>query len=345
MNRKRFSNLGLYFASIVFLIMLFSMVLIFLCALVMFRLGYLDHRFNPLMFLAFFLFISTIIGYFLSFWVGKMVLKPIREFSKASHEVSKGNFQIRLKEGSRIEEIHDLSHNFNTMVQELSSIETLRNDFVVNVSHEFKTPIASVEGYATLLQDETLSKNERDTYTKMIIDSSRQLSALSGNILALSKLENQEIILECQTYRLDEQIRQAILLLEKSWNEKNLELDIDLPKILFTGSEQLLMQVWMNLISNAVKFTPENGKITIRMRKAWGNIIVDVTDTGCGMDNEVVHHVFDKFYQGDTARKSEGNGLGLSLVKRIVDLCHGKIEVNSRIGDGSTFSIILPNQK
>lgn len=337
------SQLWIYFASIVFLIMLAAVTLMFNIAFILFHFGYFNLRQeNPLLPIAFFLFISVAIGTVLSFFVAKKILKPITKFSKAASNVAKGNFDVHLNETSKIKEICELSHNFNIMVTELSSIETLRNDFVVNVSHEFKTPIASIEGYATLLQDNTLTEAERNEYTQMIIESSRQLAALSGNILLLSKLENQEVLLEKELYRLDEQIRQSILMLEAAWSDKNIDLDIELPKITYSGNKNLLMQVWINLIGNAIKFSRKDGTIRITMHSFEHGIVIRISDTGCGMENSIVQHIFDKFYQGDTTRKSEGNGLGLALVKRIIDLCDGTITVTSQANEGSTFIVSLP---
>ncbi len=297
---------------------------------------------NPRLPIIFLLFLSVIIGTAISLFVAKKILSPITRFSEATYEVAKGNFSIQIDEDSPVTEIQDLAKNFNLMVHELSSIETLRNDFIVNVSHEFKTPIATIEGYATLLQGDSLSQVEYMEYTRMIIHSAKQLNALSSNILNLSKLENQEIVLEKTLFRLDEQIRQGVLMLEPEWNLKNIELQIDLIKTDFYGNEGLLMQVWLNLIGNAIKFTPENGLIQISLIKEEENMIFKIVDTGVGIDDFVIDHIFDKFYQGDLARKTEGNGLGLALVKRIVDLSKGRIKVESSLNKGSTFLVILP---
>lgn len=343
MKKKINSKLWFYFAGIVFTIMFVTALIMFFVALTFYRLGYI-HSSNeePHLFIFAMLFLSVIIGTVLSLFVAKKILKPITAISKASNEIAKGNFNVRLEKNSRIMEIRELYQNFNVMAQELSSIETLRNDFVINVSHEFKTPIAAIEGYAMLLQDKCLSESERDEYTKMIIESSRQLSALSGNILALSKLETGGVILEKKTYRLDEQIRQAILFLEPQWGAKELELQIDMPRITYYGNEKLLMQVWMNIIGNAIKFTENGGKINIQLSSNELTTVVRISDNGCGMNDIVIKHIFDKFYQGDPARNAEGNGLGLTLVKRIVELCGGEIKVKSEQGKGSIFMIILP---
>ncbi len=343
MRRKNYSQLWLFFALIVFAIMFATAVIMSFLAYLLFQMGHLNQsNGNPLVPIIFLLFMSVMIGTSISFFVAQKILRPITKFSKVTDEVAKGNFNIRMDESGHIEEIRNLTRKFNMMVQELSSIETLRNDFVVNVSHEFKTPIAAIEGYATLLQDGTLSEDERNEYTQMIIDSSRQLATLSHNILNLSKLENQEVILEKESYRLDEQIRQAVLMLEPEWSLKELDLQIDLIKTHYFGNERLLMQVWMNMIGNAIKFTPRGGKIGIHLFEKETSLVIKISDTGIGMDDSIIKHIFDKFYQGDAARKADGNGLGLALAKRIVDLCNGNIMVESKIGTGTVFTVILP---
>jgi len=288
------------------------------------------------------LIINVLIGTGISFVVSRRIFGPITELSKASQIVAKGDFSVRLEETHRVKELRDMAVNFNVMVSELGSIETFRNDFVANVSHEFKTPIAAIEGYTTLLQDPGLSEAERQEYSSVIIESTKQLSILCENILKISRLENQQIVTEQRKFRVDEQIRQAILLLETKWSGKELNLVIDLDPVLYYGSEEMLMYVWSNLLGNAIKFTPRSGIVTVNLRQLEQMISVTVTDTGAGMTEEVQAHIFEKFYQGDRARYSEGNGLGLTLVKRIVDLCGGEIKVDSKPMCGSTFTVLLP---
>lgn len=237
-----------------------------------------------------------------------------------------------------------MSVRFNKMVHEISNIETLRSDFVVNVSHEFKTPLATIDGYAMLLQDDDLSPEERQHYIEKILDSSQRLSNMSGNILLLSKLENQENVINCERYRIDEQIRETVLLLEYKWSEKQIELDIDLPSCNFIGNKSLLNHVWFNLIDNAIKYSRRGGTIRIFMQVDDKQISVSISDNGCGISKDTAKYIFDKFYQGDRARNTEGNGLGLALVKRIVDLCGGTITVMSEVNVGSEFRVILPNE-
>lgn len=284
--------------------------------------------------------ISVIIGTMISAIFGRVIITPIKELSAATKEVAKGNFNISVHNES-LNEIGQLTRDFNKMVKDLGSIETLRSDFVTNVSHEFKTPIASIEGCAALLQDDELCCEERKEYAKLIASSARRLSILTSNILRLSKLENQEIIAEQSEFSLDEQIRQAVLLLEPQWLVKNIDFDIDLSPITIFGSEELLMQVWLNLLNNAIKFSHNNGQIKVTLSSVGKTVVVSFADKGIGMSEETQKHIFEKFFQGNQAHSEQGNGLGLSLVKRILDLSKGQISVESKEGQGSTFTVIL----
>ena len=300
---------------------------------------------NPMFLLFIFIIlvlaISTVFT-FMIYNILKNFFRPIKALIDATENVSKGDFTVFLDENHRERGIRRLNRSFNKMVRDLNSIETLRNDFIVNVSHEFKTPISAIEGYATLLQQSDLSEQERIEYSKTILESSRQLSSLSGNILKLSKLESQEITPDNNYFHLDEQLRQAILILESSWSKKDIYIDLDLPNVKYLGSEDLLMQVWINLYSNAIKFTPNYGTIYTKLIILDDSICISISDTGIGMSEDVKNRVFEKFYQGDKSRSFEGNGLGLTLVKRILDLCNCKIEVESEINMGTTFNIYLP---
>ena len=288
------------------------------------------------------LLMSMLLATGLNILVGKKVLKPLSAFSCAMVKVAKGDFLSRLNYGGRIEELNEMSSNFNTMVHDLGNIETLRNDFVVTVSHEFKTPLAAIEGYATILQNPELTAEELKNCTQMIIESTKQLAKLSSNILTLSNLENRGIITEKSEFRLDEQIRQSILLLESVWEEKKINFNIELDHTNYYSNEELLMQVWLNIVGNAIKFTPKNGEVSITLKEAPEILKVVITDSGIGISAEDQKHIFDKFYQADRSGYTDGNGLGLSLVKRIIDLCHGEISVQSELGSGTSFVIKLP---
>lgn len=231
------------------------------------------------------------------------------------------------------------------MTRELAGTELLRNDFVENVSHEFKTPLSAIEGYATLLQKKNLSEEKKEEYTKKILLNTRRLSTLTSNILLLSRLENQETGIKKETFSLDEQLRETLLSLETAWSEKNLELEIELDNVDYSGNKELLFHVWYNIIGNAVKFTDTGGWIQILLKKEAEQIKIQITDTGIGMDETIRQRIFEKFYQGDHSRSDTGNGLGLALAGRIITLHGGNISVASKEGKGSTFTVTLPFYK
>ena len=287
---------------------------------------------------------SLLAGIFLTLMINHFLLSPIMSFIDAINQVSKGDFSVRVKTDYSSPELDELAGHFNKMVQELGSIEALRNDFAANISHEFRTPLAAIEGYTTLLQDHSLSDQERDEYTHIIIDSVRQLSSLSENILSMSRLEKQEIVTNKTTYSLDEQIRQAVLLLEPLWSEKKMELDIDLESALYYGNCDMMMQVWLNLLHNAIQYTPAEGTISVFLKKTKHSLLITVADTGIGMDEATLSHIFDKFFRKDKD-SSPGNGLGLPMVKRILQLNQGSVTVESTPGSGSSFVVTLPVQK
>lgn len=343
MTENKHSKLWLYFSGIVFATLMAAFLISLILWIILYNFGIISiNPANKHIPLVFAFAGSILIGAIIALFVGRLIIKPVQNISNAFGELSKGNFDIRVPDNQKISEISEMAKCFNSMAYDLSHIETLRNDFVVNVSHEFKTPIASIEGYATLLQDTGLSDEKRIRYTEKILDNSKNLSYLLTNILALSKLENQETVYNKKEYLLDEQLRRAVLLLEDKWGKKNIDFDIDLPKCRYFGNEQLLNQVWYNLIDNAIKNSENNSKIKIFLTVENASVKVSVSDNGCGMSDEVQKHIFEKFYQGDSSRKSEGNGLGLALVKRIVTICGGEITVKSQINCGSEFTVILP---
>lgn len=341
-DKRPHSKLWLYFTGIVFATVVGVFLLVSGVWLLLFELGVLSinpmERHIPILT---FSVGSLLLGVTIALFVGKLIIVPIQNISNAFNELSKGNFSVKVPENERIAEIREMSQRFNAMTFDLSHIETLRSDFVVNVSHEFKTPIAAIEGYATLLQNPNLPADRHEHYVEKILDNSRKLSALSSNILMLSKLENRQTVPQYSEYRLDEQIRRSILRLENKWTEKQLEFDIDLPTQIYYGCEQLLDQVWSNILDNAVKHAPVGSTICVSLRQTGSSPVVRIADQGEGMSEEIQKHIFEKFYQGDSSRKEEGNGLGLALVKRILDLCNGTIEVESSPGKGAAFSVKL----
>ena len=273
---------------------------------------------------------------------GGQKLRPIHKVNDAMKRVSRGDFSIRLDEREGDGEIRELMASYNHMAEELSGIEMFRTDFINNFSHEFKTPIVSIRGFARQLERDDLTDEQRREYTHIIVVESERLANMSANVLLLTKLENQQIVTDVTRYRLDEQIRSCILLLEKQWEEKALDLQLDLDELEYEGNEEMMSHVWVNLLSNAIKFSPEGGALEVGCMKVQSFIVARVTDHGAGMDAETQARIFEKFYQGDSAHATEGNGLGLSLVKRIVDLHGGKIAVTSAPGQGATFEVYLP---
>ena len=298
-------------------------------------------------FFASFLFpvvISVAIGEVVNIYFGKRFFEPIMTLSRAMKQVAEGDFSVRLDCQKEWMEIQELYENFNIMAKELGATEILQTDFVTNVSHEFKTPINAIEGYATLLQDQESQMGDgQEIYVEKILFNTKRLSKLVGNILLLSKVDNQAVQTRKNRFRLDEQIRQSIVLLEQAWSEKNLELDVDLEDVEYWGNESLLHHVWDNLIGNAIKFSPENETIHIKMRAAEKEICFEIENAGEGITEEDQKHLFDKFYQGDSSHKQEGNGLGLALVNKILGLHEGAISMENIPEGGCRFIVKLNN--
>ena len=289
------------------------------------------------------LLISILSGAAIAVGLSKIFVSPMMKLGDAMRKVAGGDFTVRLDCTSKIRDVREVYGSFNTMVKELGNTETLQTDFVSNVSHEFKTPINAIEGYASLLQDSQLTDEQKNAYIDKIIFNTRRLSDLVGNILLLSKVNNQTISLKASTFRLDEQVRQSILALESKWEKKEIEFDIDLDEIEYTGYENLLSHVWLNLIDNAVKFSPQNGQIRIRLKQLDGSVTFSIWDNGLPIPEADIGRIFNKFYQGDNSHASEGNGLGLALVRKIVAAAHGTINVTSSEDAGTEFVVALPN--
>ena len=271
---------------------------------------------------------------------------PLHMLAEATEQVSNGDFSVyvpTIHTADRLDYLDVMILDFNRMVEELGSVETLKTDFVSNVSHEMKTPISVIKNYAELLQTGKGTEEERKEYARNIEAAAARLSDLISNILRLNKLENQRIDPEIESYDLCGQLEECILHYEELWDEKDLELEVDMEEKAVVQADRSLMEmVWNNLLSNAIKFTEPGGSVSIRQTTSADHVEVAVTDTGCGMSRENVRHIFDKFYQGDTSHSKEGNGLGLALVQRILTLMNGEISVISEEGKGSTFTVRLP---
>lgn len=274
-----------------------------------------------------------------------MIGRPVRRIVDAAEKVMNGDFSVRvqpLKTPDSQDGFFIIIDYFNRMTEELSGMETLRADFIANVSHELKTPLSVIQNYGTMLQQTNLSEEKRMEYARAITDASRNLANLITNILKLNKLENQEIYPNATDYDLGEQLCESLLLFEDAWEKKNLEIETDIQEnVMVHADAEMLFLVWNNLFSNAVKFTEPGGTISLSVKAEGAFAVVKVSDTGCGISKETGAHIFEKFYQGDTSHATKGNGLGLALVKRVMDITGGDIAVESEVGKGSTFTVKL----
>ncbi len=348
MNKKwrsslKYFRLTLAFALIVFLIILVTMSLIFFGTIALMKLNLVEAgRFERFPLFAFCL-ISIVVGTILAAGFSKVPLKPIRELMNATDRVASGDYSVRISLKGP-EDFKQLSQKFNHMVTEIGSVEILRTDFVNNFSHEFKTPIASIRGFAKALKWDDLTEQEREEYLDIIISESERLSALSSNVLYLSKIENQVILTEQQNYNLSEQIRLVIALLDHKFSEKQLGIIFDSQEYFITGNQEMLKQVWINLLDNAIKFSPNGGKIEVAISQDDEKTYISVSNEGEPIPPDVQAHVFDRFYQGDKSHATAGNGLGLSIVRKIVDLHDGEIRVES-VSEHTTFEIILSSKR
>lgn len=303
--------------------------------------AWLSENLNIPDFIIVFLF-TLIIGAILSWFVAKFVFAPIKRIQNAMREVSEGNFDTAVNEKSRFDEIEDINHAFNIMVKELRSTEVIQSDFVSSVSHEFKTPLSAIEGYTAMLQADDLTEVEKKEYTDKILFNAKRMSTLVQNILLLSKLDNQSIESKKEEFPVDEQIRQEILATETKWSEKNLEFEVKLDPIRFFGNSAIFSHVWSNLIGNAIKFSPNGGKITLELKEQNNTLCFSVSDEGDGIDETQKQHIFNKFYQADSSHKQKGNGLGLAIVKSIVNIYGGTVIAENLLPHGCKFTVTLP---
>ncbi|MBQ7915612.1 MAG: HAMP domain-containing histidine kinase [Firmicutes bacterium] len=269
--------------------------------------------------------------------------RPVQRIVDAAQRMMQGDFSVRIRPQHNVmsdDKFNEIIACFNQMAEELSGTETLRTDFIANVSHELKTPLAVMKNYATMLQAPGLSEEKRVEYAKHIAEASKRLADLISNILKLNKLENQQIFPEATTYDLGEQLCECLLNFEELWEKKDIQIETELEEnIIVRTDPEMMSLVWNNLFSNAIKFTEPGGRMSLRLIKDAEYAIVQVEDTGCGISKEVGQHMFDKFYQGDTSHAMQGNGLGLALVKRVIDISGSDIAVESQLGKGSTFTV------
>lgn len=346
-NAQSLRSLRTAFTLIVFGIFISAVVVTAGIILLVYKLGFLPQVMRSPVILTFITLLACmIIGTVLSSFVSRLVISPLRRLIAANKEIKRGNYHVRVSGQTPIGELNNLIQSFNDMADELESTNLFRRDFINNFSHEFKTPIVSIRGFARQLQKDNeqhlLTDGQRREYTDIIAYESDRLARLSSNILLLTKFENQQIVTDKTEFYLDEQLRHVVLILEKQWSAKSIEPELDLDEVQYIFNEEMLSQMWLNLIGNAIKFSPDGGAIKIRCKKKDSCVVVDISDSGEGMDSDTLHRIFDKFYQGDTSRKSHGNGLGLAIVKRIAELANGEVTVKSEQGKGSTFRVKLP---
>lgn len=285
------------------------------------------------------LFVSILVGTLLSVGYSAIIVRSTRTYIEALSKIAQCDFTVRIQDSPIFSNV-GMADTVNSLAEQLGSVETFREDFVSNFSHEFKTPIVSISGFATLLKNAKLTNEERTEYLDIIIDESNRLVRLSESVLMLSRLDSQTIVKE--QFLLDEQIRQSMLLFERPCAAKHIEMSAELEEITVFSEKKLLSQVWVNLLSNAVKFTPQGGKIEVSAKQTQGAVTVTVADSGCGMDKETLSNMFNKFFQGDRSHATEGNGLGLSIVKKICDLLHVSLQVHSEVNVGTTFTLTIP---
>lgn len=285
--------------------------------------------------------LCTLLGA-LNYFLSKYTFKKISVIIDGIKKIADGDFNVTLEENEN-DIFTDVYKNFNKMRFELKNTQMLKNDFINNYSHEFKTPITSINGFAELLLDTEVSAQEQKQYLQIIADESARLARLATSTIFLSKLETQNIITDKCPYSLDEQLKECAIILSPQWQEKNIVLSADLCEVTYLGNKQLMQHIWLNLINNAIKYTPTGGQITIIMKQEVQSIAITITDSGVGMSEETLTYVFNKYYQANaSATPSGGLGLGLAIVKRIVDLCNGSIEVKSELNKGSSFIVHLP---
>ena len=335
-----------YVAIFLIIVALLTSSFILFFTLTRVKITFEDARYAALATFANIFLISLLLTFISGLQKKLTVEKPVKKILEATRSIANGRLDTRIPTRKvpkeKFNEFDLIIENINLMAGELSGTEILRNDFISNVSHEIKTPLAAIQNYCVLLQDPELSPKKRQEYAKAANASCKRLSALITNILKLNKLENQTIFPERKRFNLSEQLCSCMLDFETIWEKKNIEIDADIDQdIYMEGDEELLSLVWNNLLSNALKFTDEGGRVAVSLKQEGERIIAKVSDNGCGIDSESMKRIFEKFYQGDTSHASAGNGLGLALAHKVVELSGGSIEVDSTPGVGSVFKVIL----
>jgi signal transduction histidine kinase len=291
--------------------------------------------------LVFFL-ISIVIGLLVFYRFNQLFLQPINELSKAIAEVEKGNYEVAVATDVKNRELYQLMNGFNRMTKEISSVELLKKDFISYFSHEFKTPIASIQGFSRQIKEQNLEPEKQREYADIIYRESDRLIKMSGNVLTLTRLEHQNVLTDIKRFSLDEQLRRTLLILEEQWVEKDLELVLELDELEIDSNEEMVKQIWVNVLSNAINYSKPGAVLKVQCRRDGDFAKVRIRDYGAGMPDKVRERIYEKFYQGDASHGASGNGLGMAIVKRIVDLCNGKIIIKSQLQKGTTVIVYLP---
>lgn len=350
-NRKDHAALSLLFSAVVFCILLVTLLLAAVLAYVLIRVGFLTWFGVPKegggILLVFMVIISMAIGLLVSALTGRFPLRPITQIIDQMNRLASGDFQARLEFTGPIKNYASfakLSESFNAMAMELENTEMLRSDFINNFSHEFKTPIVSIAGFAKLLRRGKLPEAQKEEYLAIMEEESLRLAEMATNVLNLTSIENQAILTDVSTYNLSEQLRACVLLLEERWSRKKLSLDLEFDEYEISANEEMLKQVWINLLDNAIKFSPPTGEIVLRIQKREEDLQVMVTNFGSEIPEDKRNKIFNKFYQADESHAAQGNGVGLAIVKRVVDLHHGTVRVESG-GGKTTFTVTLPDRR
>ena len=346
-DRKRLTTLTLFLALFVFCILLAAIGLTVLGVIILEWAGVisgLDEEMDMAAIVIFMSVISLILGWVLVFFSIRIPLKPIHTLVSHMNRLAMGDFETRMDNKGMLANhpaFKGICDSFNKLAEELEHTEMLRGDFINNFSHEFKTPIVSIAGFAKLLKRGNLTEDQRIAYLTSIEEESMRLSYMATNVLNLTKIENQTILSEVTEFNLSEQVRSAVLLLESKWGEKNIDLQLDFDEYTVEGNEELLKQVWINLVDNAVKFSPRCGTVILDITEGAGTVTVTIGNTGPEIPPEKMEKIFNKFYQTDESHATEGNGIGLAIVKRVIDLHGGTISVNCKDGM-TTFAVTLP---
>ena len=341
--KERFS-LTLTFAGFAFLIFLATMVLTGVIVFVCSRLGWINTNLTGLREIFFISLLNIIVGFGGALLLMRALLKPVNMLMSQMDRLAYGDYKARLdfgKVGNVNKTFTEMSESFNALAQELEGTEMLRSDFINNFSHEFKTPIVSIAGFAKLLKRGDLTPEQQAEYIGIIEEESVRLADMASNVLSLTRVENQTILTDVTRFNLAEQLRSSVLLLENKWARKEIALELNFPELQLCGNEELLKQVWINLLDNAIKFSPERGMVAVDAAQTGETVTVGITNTGPTISPEQQHKIWGKFYQADESHSTEGNGVGLAVVRRIVDLHGGEVSVESDNGM-TTFTVELP---